>query len=184
MSMFQWSSRANIALVEPTYNTTGSGSISDCLFCGSYKIDRMKMESYSSFAGLSRLRDIADPRDHHLPDPQDALWPDSIAPSTQNLTQAFYIISWLETAHQPGKGKRFPAEDQIFSRWPILQIQRYCKGFAFKPKNCLCTSLKSKLVSGRSGIMEALIAEQCHRFALHTFRWEWLWLWRMARVMV
>lgn len=69
MSMFQWSSRANIARVGPMYNTTGSGSISDCFFCGSYKIDTMKMESYSSFAGLSGLRDIADPQDHHLPDP-------------------------------------------------------------------------------------------------------------------
>lgn len=70
MSMFQWSSRANIALVGPTYNTTGSGSISDCFFCGSYKIDRMKMESYSSSAGLSGLCDIADPGDHHLSDPR------------------------------------------------------------------------------------------------------------------
>lgn len=184
MSMFQWSSRANIALVGPTYNTTGSGSISDCFFCGSYKIDRMKMESYSSSAGLSGLCDIADPWDHHLSDPKDTLWLDSIASSTQNLTQAFYVVARFETVHQPGKGKCFPMEDQIFSRWPILQIQCYCKGFAFKSKNCLCTSLKSKSVSGRSGIMEAVIAEQSHRFGLHTFRWEWLWLWRMACVMV
>lgn len=172
--MFGWSSRANIALLRPTYNTTGSGSISDCFFCGSYKTDRMKMESYSSSAGHSRLPDIADPRDHHLPDPRDAPWPDSSASPTQALTQAFNMVSWFGTAHQPGKGKGFPMEDHIFSRWPVLQIQHYCKGFAFESRNCLCTSLKSKSASGRSGIMEALISAQSHKFDLHRAWQEWL----------
>lgn len=183
MRMFQWSSRANIALVGPTYNTPGSGSISDCLFCGSYKIDRMKMESYSSSARLRGLCDIAYAWDHHLSDPRDSLWLDSIASSTQNLTQVFYIVAWFESVHQSGKGKYFPT-DQIFARWPIMQTQRYCKGFACKSKNCLCTSLKSKSVSGKRRIMKALTAKQSHRFGLHTFQWEWLWLWRMAHVMV
>lgn len=182
--MFQRSSRANIALVRPTHNTTGSGSISDCFFCGSYKTDRMKMESYSSSAGLSRLPDIADPEDHHPPDPRDAPWLDSISSPTQALTLPFYMVAWFEAAHQPGKGKCFPMEVHIFSRWPILRIQRYCRGFAFKSKNCLCTSLKSKSVSGRSGIMEALISAQRHKFDLHRSWQEWLWLWRMAHVMV
>lgn len=100
------------------------------------------------------------------------LWSDSVASSTQNLTQTFYIVALFETVHQPAKAKCFPAEDQIFSRWSILQIQRYCNRFAFKSKNCLCTSLKSKSVSGKSRIMEALITEQRQRFGLHTFRWE------------
>jgi len=73
MTTFQWSSRANITIVGPTYNTTRSGSISDSFFCGSYKIDKLKMESYSSSVGLSGLRDIADPCDHHLSDPRDTL---------------------------------------------------------------------------------------------------------------
>lgn len=142
------------------------------------------MESYPSSAGLSRLPDSADPGDHHLPDPRDAPWPESITSPTRNPTQAFHMVAWFETAHQPGKGKCFPKEDHIFSRWPLLRIQRYCKGFAFKSKNCLCTSLKSRSVSGRRGIMEALISEQSHKFDLHRSWQEWLWLWRTAHVMV
>lgn len=125
------------------------------------------MESYSSSAGLSRLPDIADAGDHRLPDPRDAPWLSSISSPTQTLTQAFCMAAWFETAHQPGKGKCFPMEDHIFSRWPVLRIQHYCKGFVFKAKNCLCTSLKSKSVSERSGIMEALISAQSHKFDLH-----------------
>lgn len=113
--MFQWSSRANIALVRPTYNTTGSGSISGCFFYGSYKTDRMKMESYSSSAGLSRLPDIADPGDHHLPDPRDAPWPDSIPSPTQTLTQAFYMVAWFETASPTWKREMLSnGRSQIF----------------------------------------------------------------------
>lgn len=134
MSMFQWPARANIALVGPTYNTIGSGSISDCFSCGSYKIDRMKMESYSSSAGLSWLCDIADPWGHHQSDPRYTLWLDSIASSTQNPTQAFYIVAWFQTVYQPGKGECFPTEEQIFSTWSILQTQHSCK---LKSKNLL-----------------------------------------------
>lgn len=177
--------RANIALVRPTYNTTGSGSISDCSFCGSYKTDRMKMESYSSSARHSRLPDIADPRDHHLPDPRDAPWLGRSASPTQTLTQAFYMVSWFETAHQPGKGKKaFQWKITDFPGGLFCGFSVIAKDLPLSQKNCLCTSLKSKSASGRSGIMEALISAQSHEFDLHRAWQEWLWLWRMAHVMV
>lgn len=72
MSTFQWLSRSNIALVGHTCNSSGSGSISEC-FCGSYKTDTMKMETYSLSAGQSMLHDSTDPQDHHLSDPKDIL---------------------------------------------------------------------------------------------------------------